>query len=59
MVSETQLNAQNILNNLKNWDFEYLGQYKLDEKEANKLIPILEYYILSKSCCKEVSSNAD
>ena len=53
MVSETQLNAQNILNNLKNWDFEYLGQYKLDEKEASKLIPILENYILSKQCCKE------
>ena len=58
-VPEEQLVARNILNNLKNWDFEYLGQYKLDEKEANKLIPILENYILSKRCCEEVSLNGD
>lgn len=45
-VPEEQLSAQNVLNNLKNWDFQYLGQYKLDEKEAQKLIQVLEDYIL-------------
>ena len=51
-VSELLLNARNALNNLENWDYDLVGQYKMDKKEAEKLILVLKDYILS---CEEAS----
>ena len=34
-----------ILNNLKNWDSETLGPYKMQDHERDTLIEILKQYI--------------
>lgn len=36
------LKAKEFLSNLKNWDFEFLGKYKIDKNESQDLIAELE-----------------
>lgn len=36
------MKAKEFISNLKNWDFEFLGKYKMDENEAKDLISELE-----------------
>lgn len=36
------MQAKEFISNLKNWDFQFLGKYKLDENEAKDLIAELE-----------------
>lgn len=53
MVDPLVLSARNVLSNLKNWEFDVLGQYKIDKTEADKIIAVMENYILMTSMDKE------
>ena len=48
------MQAKEFLSNLKNWDFEFLGKYKIDENEARELIRIMEEYKKLKEIQKEM-----
>lgn len=48
------MQEKEFLSNLKNWDFEFLGKYKIDENEARELIRILEEYRKLKGIIKEL-----
>lgn len=39
------IEAKEVLVNLKNYDFDALGNYKMDKREAEKLIRVLERYL--------------
>lgn len=43
-MDSLKLKAKEVLINLKNYDFDALGNYKMDEREARKLIRVLEKY---------------
>lgn len=37
------IRLKEVLTNLRNYDFDILGNYKMDKSEANKMIRALEY----------------
>lgn len=48
------MQAKEFLSNLKNWDFDFLGKYKIDENEAKSLIEILEEYRKLKEIAEDL-----
>ena len=45
MVDEMTVKAREILHNLKDHDFDSCGNYKMDCKEAEKTIQVIETYV--------------
>ena len=45
MVDEMTVKAREILHNLKDHDFDSCGNYKMDCKEAEKTIQVIEAYV--------------
>lgn len=47
-MPDVELLAKEVLVNLKNYDFDIFGYYKMDHKEADKLIYVLETMLQEK-----------
>lgn len=45
-MDNLKLDATEVLVNLKNYDFDALGNYKMDQREAEKLMKVLERYAI-------------
>ena len=47
-MNEMVVKAREVLHNLKTFDFDACGNYKVDRNEGNKIIELLEDYVAMK-----------